>query len=480
MSVCKRQLPQKQATTCVYQRRQPERTAAYQIVQRHLETWLSTAREADPDGNPIPYYVEHDLRKFLECGILAHGFARVRCESCSENFLIAYSCKGRGICPSCNTKRMFETAAHLVEHRFPQVPVRQWVITLPKRLRYFLLRDNELTGRVLQISLRVIERTIREHCPDAPLNAKYGGITYIHRFGSMLNAHLHYHSCLIDGLFARTENGLQFYKTVGLTQKVIQTAQETIRKRVLRLFVRRDLLSSDESEQMQTWENGGGFSLHAQVTIAANDKKGLERLFRYCARPIYAGERLSWQDIDERLIYRLPKPQHDGQTVLRLTPMEFLDRMALLIPPPRCHRHRYHGVLAPNAPLRLAVSEKANLPVNGENAVAEDEKNSVDIDEHASASAYSSIWAMLLAKVFEINPLLCPSCGGEMKIIAFVTETKPIGQILRHIGELDHAPAISPARDPPIFCEEIDQTQYWDDHTVNPTVEYEFDQTVSW
>ena len=124
MSLCKRQLPQKQAATRVYQRRQPERTTAYQIVQYHLETWLTTIREADPDGNPIPYYVEHDLRKFLECGILAHGFARVRCELCGENFLIAYSCKGRGICPSCNTKRMFETAAHLIEHRFPQVPVK--------------------------------------------------------------------------------------------------------------------------------------------------------------------------------------------------------------------------------------------------------------------------------------------------------------------------------------------------------------------
>jgi hypothetical protein len=86
------------------------------------------------------------------------------------------------------------------------------------------------------------------------------------------------------------------------------------------------------------------------------------------------------------------------------------------------------------------------LPVNGERAVVEeDENNSVDIEEHASGSFYSSIWAMLLAKIFEINPLLCLGCGGEMKIIAFVTEAKPIGQILRHIGELDHAPAISPA-----------------------------------
>ena len=480
MSACKTPRSQKPtAVTRVYQRRQPERTAAYQIVQHHLETWLSRKREAYPDENPIAYYVEHDLRKFLQCGILAYGFARVRCETCAENFLVAYSCKGRGICPSCNTKRMFETAAHLVEHRFPRVPVRQWVITLPKRLRYFLLRDSQLTGRVLQISLRVIEQTLREHCPDAPLTAKYGGITYIHRFGSMLNAHLHFHSCLIDGVFAQTGNGLSFYKTVGITQKVIETAQETIRKRLLRLFVRRDLLSFDEAEAMQNWGNGGGFSLHARVQIAANDRKGLERLFRYCARPIVAGERLSWLEKDERLIYRLSKPQHNGQTELRLTPMEFLDRMVLLIPPPRCHRHRYHGVLAPNAPLRKAVSECAGLRVESEKtAVEEEETHSVD-GEELLANTYSSLWAILLGKIFEINPLLCPSCGGEMKIIAFVTDTEPIRKILRHIGELDHAPSISPSRDPPVFYAEMDQTQYWD-NTVKPITDYEFDQTVSW
>ncbi|MEO1926502.1 MAG: transposase, partial [Gammaproteobacteria bacterium] len=86
----------------------------------------------------------------------------------------------------------------------------------------------------------MIERTLRAHCPDAPHTAKYGGTTTIHRFGSMLNPHLHFHSCLIDGVFTQTDNGLRFHPTVGLTQKVIQTAQETIRKRLLGLFVRRD------------------------------------------------------------------------------------------------------------------------------------------------------------------------------------------------------------------------------------------------
>ena len=83
-----------------------------------METWLSTTCEAHPDENPVAYYVEHDLRKFLQCGILAYGFACVRCETCAENFLVVYSCKGRGICSSCNSKRMFETATYRVEHRF--------------------------------------------------------------------------------------------------------------------------------------------------------------------------------------------------------------------------------------------------------------------------------------------------------------------------------------------------------------------------
>ncbi|MEO1924882.1 MAG: hypothetical protein ABGY08_02650 [Gammaproteobacteria bacterium] len=110
--------------------------------------------------------------------------------------------------------------------------------------------------------------------------------------------------------------------------------------------------------------------------------------------------------------------------------------------------------------------------------MAEEETHLVDREEPVATSTYSSLWAMLLGKIFEINPLLCPSCG-EMKIIAFVTERQPIRKILGHIGERDHAPAISPARYPPIFCTEIDQTQYGDHHAVKPITDYEFDQTVS-
>lgn len=125
---------------------------------------------------------------------------------------------------------------------------------------------------------------------------------------------------------------------------------------MLKLFERRAVLPEEATELMLGWEHGGGFSLNADVWVASWDRAGLERLLRYCARPIFAGERLAWVEPDERLIYYLPKPRPDGQTLLYLTPEEFLDRLAVLVPPPRKHRHRHHGVLAPHSPLRPAVT----------------------------------------------------------------------------------------------------------------------------
>ena len=108
--------------TAPYPRRRPERTLLYRTVQTHFATWLALAGEGDAD--PVPSHVEREFRRYLECGILAHGFARARCGQCGHDFLIAFSCKGRGVCPSCNARRMVATAAHLADHVIPRLPVR--------------------------------------------------------------------------------------------------------------------------------------------------------------------------------------------------------------------------------------------------------------------------------------------------------------------------------------------------------------------
>jgi len=98
---------------------------------------------------------------------------------------------------------MAETAAHRVEHVFPEVPVRQWVLSLPKRLRYFLHRQAHLVNPVLRIFLAEVEAALRACSPGAPSGARFGAVTLVHRFGSALNANLHFHCCVIDGVFSQ-------------------------------------------------------------------------------------------------------------------------------------------------------------------------------------------------------------------------------------------------------------------------------------
>jgi hypothetical protein len=146
-----------------YYRRHPAQTALYQVVQQHLETYLAMAAgEDDCDGQRVPAYVEREFRRYLECGILAYGVRPGRCPDCGRDFLVAFSCTGRGLCPSCNARRMAETAAHLGRSRLPPLLVRQWVLRVPKRLRWYLEREPRAISVVLHILLRVIETHLRQ------------------------------------------------------------------------------------------------------------------------------------------------------------------------------------------------------------------------------------------------------------------------------------------------------------------------------
>jgi hypothetical protein len=117
-------------------------------MRHHLETWLRNARTQE---RTVPRFVERELRAFLDCGILAHGFLRLHCDACKLDRVVAFSCKGRGFCPSCGGRHMADTAAHLVDRVLPRVPVRQWVLSLPFGLRYRLARDRELTANTLVV-----------------------------------------------------------------------------------------------------------------------------------------------------------------------------------------------------------------------------------------------------------------------------------------------------------------------------------------
>jgi hypothetical protein len=382
---------------------------------------------------------------------------------------------------------MAETAAHLVDQVFPKAPVRQWVFSLPKRLRFYVHRDVELAGSVLHIWLRAVERALRRRSPGAPATARFEAVSFIHRFGSELNAHTHYHCCIIDGVFSQRDDGaLCFHEATALDEADVVTVQAKVRRRVLRLFERRGLLSPETVAAMGQWAHAGGFSVDASVRVEAQDRAGLERLLRYCARPVFASERLARVGEGEQLIYRLAKPRPDGRCKVSLTPLELLDRLAALIPPPRRHRHTYHGVLAPNAALRSLVTGWAGraLPAPGEGAgppagvAVPDQDHRDKTTSPRPPSSY--LWATLLARIYECCPLVCPDCGHEMRVIAFVTEPNSVKALLQHLGLPTEPPPVAPARGPPLEDAAIEQRPEVELGAPEPIPQYEFDQRVSW
>jgi hypothetical protein len=155
----------------------------YKAVQEGLSTFLE---EAGQVGNGLPRYVQREFERYLECGVLAHGFIRVRCDSCKDELLVAFSCKARGVCPSCNAMRAHLTAAHLVDNVLPVAPYRQWTFSFPWKLRWALARDERLLSSVLTVCLRALFSIQRRRARKLGVRGQTGAITFVQRFGSAL------------------------------------------------------------------------------------------------------------------------------------------------------------------------------------------------------------------------------------------------------------------------------------------------------
>ena len=140
---------------------------------------VSLLLTSNPGGAGLPTVVTDEFEAFLACGILAHGFLRLRCGGCAEEKLVAFSCKRPGICPSCGTRRMAEAAAHLVDHVIPTVPVRQWVLSFPIPLRSLLAVHPDLLLPVLQIIHQAIATFLFTQTGQNCEQAATGAVTLI-------------------------------------------------------------------------------------------------------------------------------------------------------------------------------------------------------------------------------------------------------------------------------------------------------------
>jgi Putative transposase len=171
----------------------------------------------------------------------------------------------------------------------------------------------------------------------------------------------------------------------------------------------------------------GRFSLHAGLDIAPHERPKLERLCRYVSRPPVATERLALT-ASGHVRYGLKTPYRDGTTHIVLEPLDFMARLAALVPPPKLHLTRYHGVFAPHSKLRAAIT-----PAHRGAGAAMPPATAGESARPPTLRHVAMNWARRLKRVFGIDIESCARCGGKLKIIASIEEPAVIAKILAHL-----------------------------------------------
>ena len=196
-----------------------------------------------------------------------------------------------------------------------------------------------------------------------------------------------------------------------------------------KVFTLRSLPPIDESKnESSRVANVAGFSLHAGVIAEAHQRDKLERLCRYIARPAVSEKRLSLLD-DGRIRYELKTPYRNGTTHVIFEPLDFLARLAALVPKPRVNLTRFHGVFAPNSKHRIQVTP-SKRGKGSKQAAGEEVQCQSPAERRASMT-----WAQRLKRVFNIDIEVCSKCGGAVKVIACIEDPVVIDKILSYLDK---------------------------------------------
>ena len=408
---------------------------------------------------------------------------------------------------------MAAQAAHIVDN----VPVRQWVVSFPYELRMLLAKQSDVLSAVLRIVMRLVLSWYVKRGKELGISEpKTRGINVLQRFGGSLNFNPHVHMIMMDGVFVfHDEQGDEatFHPFRAPTKRELSELVHRLSRRISRMLRSRGLIN-DSPDQEQQEDNGAldacrrvslrkgrfervdengnsqqqlfpelnsyrkstsptcadleGYSLEAGVWMPAvvvgtrseeKIKASRERLLRYCLRGPLGSNRLSRLS-DGSIAYRT-KYGRGNRTHLVMSPVEFLARMASLVPPARRALLRYFGILAPNSPYRRIIvpkhnpetrpkpssfprssKGKSNKPSNTRcldaiisSGSSEPSATNREPDVPVVRTSRYIDWATLMNRTFGIDVLQCPKCESntKMTVIAVISRRDVVNKILSHV-----------------------------------------------
>ena len=421
------------ASPCVnplllYRPRDPQASDLWRLLDEHFDSFQQVYD--DRFGAKYGYWrpiVERSVAAFLKCGDLQAGFARVRCPDCQHEMFVAFSCKQRCTCPSCHQKRTLLTAIHVAEEVCFPVAHRQVVLTIPKRLRLHARFDRKLLGKLAACAWACLKTEAVRLLGREDIVP--GMIAAIQTHGELLHWHPHIHVLITCGAFAPEGDFLE------VPEFDMERLLVAWRDAVFALYLSEEKIDPEVVENMRSWQHSG-FSVDQSVFLPAGDGAGIERLIQYMTRCPFSLSRLVKVSDTGQVVYQaekqacrvFPDPQADGlasgvkRNFQILPPLDFLAEFTQHIPAKGSHLIRYYGW----------YSNKSR----GMRKKAEAEASAGPSSEPPAAARCSQTWAMLIKRVYEVDPLCCPQCGGEMKVVAFIEppQGEVIEKILKHCG----------------------------------------------
>jgi hypothetical protein len=454
--------------------RSPYKTNLHAIVR---ENYRQVFFDKEITGIQLPFHLEREFKKYLTCGILSYGMARFHCPHCYKDKMVAFSCKGRTICPSCTGRRTADTAKHLLQEVIPEVPVRQWVLSMPYIFRFLLASRPEFLRKALGIYHRNINSYYIKKAKQLDLkNPKVGAITVIQRFGGSLNLNVHFHTLYTDGVFHENYLGQEVFYEIIPSHEDVLLLTRTLKKRFekllsceneyhdkddhsLNFLQSQSVQNKDENffapvkigkycdppiEEFKGTRCGylDGFSLHANVKILKQHRSALEGLCRYILRSPLSNERILYNN--GKVFLKLKRPYNDGTSHLQFTPEQFIKRIISIIPPPRQNLIRYTGVFGARHKKRKIITSM----VTSESARPKIKKK-----------IYRTPWAELLKHVFKYDVSSCDNCGTKLVLVASITSSYTCNKILTHLKLPIYEVIATAPRGPPEI-DLIDQFNY--------------------
>jgi hypothetical protein len=400
------------APAAVYRPRHPQRTSFYQLFERHFDRYVAEYDERfEHREGPLRRVVPRVVGEYLECGRLHGGFARIRCPSCRGEHLLAFSCQTRNFCPSCQTKRGALFAELLVESVLEDVPHRHVVFTIPKALRGLFARERRLLGLLSRTAHDSVQQTMQAYFDHRDLSV--GTVASLQTFGSYAaNFHPHVHALITDGAFGADGSfeRLPYWDACALG--------ELYRRLVLAALRRKNRLSDEFHRSLLTWVHSG-FSVHVGGAILPGDHDSLEHLGRYITRAPLKIDAV--RETAQTVIVPTPPHPRTGQREMELDPLEMIHRLCQQIPAPRQHLVRYYG-------------HYSNRSRGARRGQARPRPTACTEDLPPEQRARRRSWARLLRRIFEVDPLLCPRCQVQMRIVSVLTEPTVVDRIVRHVS----------------------------------------------